>query len=700
MTLRALLAATVMVAATVPHGLNPAVALAQGFGGFVSPGPLAEPHAELDNILKCTSCHAPGAGVTPARCMECHERVQQQVASGTGFHAGKGEACAGCHADHEGRDFAMVQFSEETFNHQAVGFALTGEHAGIACEDCHKEPGRWDGLTSECASCHEEPHGAEVSTRDLLDDCRTCHDAASWEPIPRFSTVFDHQNPAHADFALQGLHADVACADCHQDARFVPTPAEACSTCHEDIHGRQFAGRACDDCHDQTTPKFRIRDYDHARTDFPLTGEHREVACEDCHGDGRAAIYTPVAHARCGDCHDDVHDGQFAPRTCDDCHSPRLADWAVLDFDHDAVFPLLRAHRDVACEDCHGEGEGAVFAGLPSADCSGCHDDAHEDRFAPTPCVDCHLDATWAMTSDDPPESREFDHGRTKYALHGAHSDVPCAGCHGEGDAKVLFPVEHDDCLDCHEEPHEGTLGASTCDGCHVVDTWAASIHDHLESTGFPLDGEHADLACDECHRPTSGRPGEPGFAIRFDREEAACASCHADDEPPDHFEGECGSCHATSGWAGAGLGEHGHDSTGFPLRGSHTTLGCADCHSEGDSGAVASPACGSCHVADDAHHGLLGAACDDCHRDTEWTRVRFDHGLTGWPLHGGHKLAACEDCHATGYGASPTRCTDCHFAERPSDSLHNDPMVASACDVCHRPSAWEATTYPHGDFR
>ena len=44
--------------------LAPAPALAQGFGSFVSPGPLCKGHKDLDTIdpRDCLACHAPGRG--------------------------------------------------------------------------------------------------------------------------------------------------------------------------------------------------------------------------------------------------------------------------------------------------------------------------------------------------------------------------------------------------------------------------------------------------------------------------------------------------------------------------------------------------------------------------------------------------------------------------------------------------------------
>ena len=124
-------------------------------GGFVSPGDLAEAHAELEGLTRCTKCHEAGAGVSAERCLECHEEVQTQVRTRRGYHADLDELCERCHPDHRGRDFDMVQLDPERFNHQSTGFALAGGHE-IECEECHIERDTWTGLSRACESCHGE----------------------------------------------------------------------------------------------------------------------------------------------------------------------------------------------------------------------------------------------------------------------------------------------------------------------------------------------------------------------------------------------------------------------------------------------------------------------------------------------------------------------------------------------------------------
>src|SRR5688572_28455527 len=97
--------------------LLPELARAQGVGGFVSPGPLAQPHAEFDSSpTGCAKCHSPDlpAG-SPQKCTNCHESVMKQISSYTGFHKDKGQTCRGCHPDHRGRDCELIQIEESGF---------------------------------------------------------------------------------------------------------------------------------------------------------------------------------------------------------------------------------------------------------------------------------------------------------------------------------------------------------------------------------------------------------------------------------------------------------------------------------------------------------------------------------------------------------------------------------------------------------
>jgi hypothetical protein len=651
--------------------LRVGVAQAQGLDDFISPGPLSVAHEDLTGLTQCVKCHTPGKGLVPQLCMDCHERVAEQVATKDGFHGDKGAACHTCHSDHRGREFDMVNLEEETFDHDETGFDLHGAHAETDCAECHTDDGDWTGLETVCRSCHDDPHGSEQA-RPLIGTCESCHGEVDWEILGLPLDVFDHDNTNQADFALEGEHDTVACEDCHEDWQFVPVEHAACADCHANIHGDQFEPATCEDCHTTVHAGFALRGFPHHETHFPLLGAHSKVSCESCHGDGEDARYRPLPHDVCGSCHDDPHEGQFQPRDCADCHTQST--FALSDFDHDTTdFPLRRDHRDVSCEDCHGPGPAATYADLPYDDCASCHDDAHEGTFGPARCDSCHLDGTW--------QTETFDHDLTEYPLTGAHQQASCQDCHGE--PMVLSPVAHTSCNDCHsaEEPHEGAMSDASCASCHATDVWTAITYDHGAETDFPLTSSHAEPGCSDCHS-----------SMTFGEASTACESCHTSDEPPDHYEGSCGDCHIVDGWLPATLGGADHSSTGFALRGVHNTLACADCHSDDPVG----PFCESCHAPDDPHRNLLGNTCDSCHTPSDWFRVQFRHASTGFPLRGSHRLASCSTCHATGFAGTPTQCRSCHDREKPNDALHRDPLT-SQCDSCHRPYDWDFVRFPHG---
>ncbi len=644
---------------------------AQSVGSFVSPGPLAAPHAELDTITQCFACHSPLKGVDPGLCLGCHDRVRHQVENRSGFHANKGNSCEVCHADHRGRDAGLIRLEEDSFDHSETGFELTGEHANLACDDCHLPEKDWADIEPACVSCHRQVHGTEPSKGGLLERCEACHLTGGWrtETIPK--TVFDHTDARFTDYPLTGKHVDVACRSCHFDFRFLPTEHDGCTTCHEDPH-RAFH-EPCTGCHPEPT-SWRVPGFDHGQTGYRLEGLHAEVACDGCH---RSIRTLPVAHDGCEDCHEDLHRGQFAPRTCDACHTVTVADFALRDFDHDqASFPLRGAHRERSCEDCHGDGAEATYLPLAHEDCASCHEDVHEGRFSPTPCKVCHAETSWDV--------EDFDHDRTRFPLTGQHVDVPCEGCHTNHTYRGL---PFDSCGGCHQEtPHDAAL-TRPCDGCHRTTGFAEMVFAHARETGFDLGLNHRKIPCTDCHERLEDFGGVAG---------SQCVDCHDERRPRGHYRGDCAGCHAGPGWSPATLGDRDHAITGFALRGLHALLPCTSCHPAGQARGATPSDCAGCHRQDDPHRNLLGNRCDDCHDERGWFRTRFRHANTGWPLLGLHRVVECNDCHALGFIGTPTRCQSCHEAGAPMDvEAHRSPFFAD-CESCHSPYAWEATRYAH----
>jgi hypothetical protein len=170
--------------------------------------------------------------------------------------------------------------------------------------------------------------------------------------------------------------------------------ARGCGGCHVDPHRGTF-GLECTECHNQDiwAPIGLIAD--HARTRFPLIGNHALSACEACHTRAIAGDYSG-APSECHLCHQ--REAQFAQPNhvvnnwtvhCHRCHTP--ADWDAPLFTHD-FFPLVGGHANVDCTACH---PGSLFVPI-SPLCFACH---QQDYLAApnhvalgysTDCTQCH----------------------------------------------------------------------------------------------------------------------------------------------------------------------------------------------------------------------------------------------------------------------------------------------------------------------
>ena len=402
-------------------------------------------------FTKCSACHAdPHKGSFPASCESCHNTSNW-------------------------RQIAQLQ----GFDHSKTKYPLLGKHATVGCTDCHthgdfKTPVPF----AKCTDCHKDAHKGQFRGRADGGECTACHTVEGFKPST--FTVKDH---AATKYPLEGRHAPVACDKCHvpqgpkgADTLFKITRTE-CKDCHADIHKGQFAGaphqNRCESCHNlQGFKPARFALARHKETRFPLTGAHVAVLCADCHKAVPAGSTTPVKYRfddrSCTGCHMDPHNGQFRERmalkrqdgtaaSCEACHT--TVTWKELSrFDHSKTeFPLLGAHRGLACGDCHRPP--ALQTNLKSVDfrtapkqCAGCHSDPHASQFAmrkeAADCSSCHHAARW--------KPAEFDHDkRTSFSLEGAHRRVACDGCHKltrevNGKRVLYYKPTPRECKACH----------------------------------------------------------------------------------------------------------------------------------------------------------------------------------------------------------------------------------------------------------
>jgi hypothetical protein len=576
-----------------------------------SPGELARAHASLEGLSNCTKCHPRGKVLSQGTCLDCHEELKGRIGQGRGYHGlmkGAERECWTCHHDHQGRDFAMVEWGpggQRGFDHARTGFTLKGRHAGVDCQKCHdrkliadpavrtmleKQPSRktFLGSPSACNACHGDEHRGQLGT-----DCQKCHDEKAWKPVPGF----DHAKTA---YPLRGRHVRVACDKCHPKAEDVV-----------EIVGLQPKNRTF----------LRMK---------------------------------PVAHDACLDCHKDPHQGRLG-ETCTKCHTE--ADWKTIvsgstedrSFHEKTKYKLEGAHATAKCISCHGGRPTEVpaqFKGLPFGQCTDCHVDAHAGQMRRRAADGGRCDRCHTVQGFETPRFGLEDHVQTRYPLEGAHRVVACASCHQQ-DPKVAerFPAAARDelrrwqrpvraspviyavagelarCETCHADAHSGQfdkrMGDKGCVVCHEVSSFARTRFDHAKDTRFALEGKHAKTTCASCHPVQKGPKGLP--LVKYAGVETTCAGCHADPHGAQFARSpreatDCLRCHVVNeDWKKQLKFVHEPPFTDFKLTGKHLKVDCKGCHPEVKAVKLGGDqvlrrykgvprACESCHV--DFHKG------------------------------------------------------------------------------------------------
>lgn len=515
--------------------------------------PLAGKHA----TLSCASCHKP-------ENIAAAERTQIKMKDLGRTFLGLSTDCASCHADpHKGQLGATCTQCHNaegwkkvpSFDHSRTRFALTGAHARVACDNCHKPaeaggPVRFRGLPFErCSDCHNDPHRGSFAAT-----CQSCHSTATWKSVSAaaLQARFDHSK---TQYPLLGKHALLQCSQCHAGGDFKKTIAfQKCTDCHRDIHGGQFLKRAdagqCSSCH--TVEGFKPAKFglaEHKTTAYPLEGKHAALKCDSCHIPAGAATLYRIKFGQCVDCHKDAHGGQFAAapnlNRCEGCHTVHgfQPSTFTLARHQASKFPLHESHMAVACNECHRPSDEPAAAKLVrfrfgDNSCTQCHQDPHGGQFRERMiavgtggkakgCEACHSLKSWKELSS-------FDHAATKFPLLGSHRAVACADCHRPANmevslAKADFRSAPTECEGCHKDPHGGQFKlagvAERCASCHNTNKWRPSLFDHDRRTKFPLQGVHKNVACERCH--TGTRLVNGAKVLFYKPTPVECASCH-----------------------------------------------------------------------------------------------------------------------------------------------------------------------------
>jgi hypothetical protein len=227
--------------------------------------------------------------------------------------------------------------------------------------------------------------------------------------------------------------------------------------------------------------------------------------------------------------------------------------------------------------------------------------------------------------------------------------------------------VKTQPCTDCHKEHHGRDAQLSPP---------PPASFDH-RITGFPLEADHARLACDRCHPANGGARRWVGLTM-------TCQSCHADRAHHGTLGSDCARCHRASGWTPPLFTLKDHRT---PMTGGHGKLGCNDCHKSGQHLAP-EQACQTCHTQD---HGGTTATCTTCHHVTTWNNVTFaGHTFTPAQLPGKHQTATCLACHpAFKFAKTSLVCATCHEKDQKHEPL-------GPCETCHSARTWKDMTFDH----
>lgn len=672
-----------------------------GFDHNTSNFPLTGAHITTD----CQECHSNGYAGTPTNCSDCHNNDYLQTTNPNHNSLGLSNECAVCHTTNP--DWNPAQFP----NHNDF-YVLEGAHAVIAnnCFECHE--GNYNSTPNTCFGCHADDYNQTTnplhSSAQFPTTCETCHTQNAWEP-----STWDHDALYFPIYSGSHNGQWDACTDCHTN------PSNytifSCTVCHlqgdmnehhQGISGYIWESNACLACH----PDGNSGGFDHNNSNFPLTGAHTTVDCQECHSNGYAGTTTV-----CGDCHSNNylqttnpnHNTLGLSNECAVCHSTN-PNWGPASFpSHNAYYVLQGAHAGIAndCVQCH-DGNYNI---TPNT-CFGCHaenynltiDPSHAIALFPTTCETCHTQTGWQPST--------WDHDALYFPIYsGAHNGEwdACSECHTNPSNFSTFS-----CTGCHQQAstnndHQGVTGyvweSNSCFACHPDGN--SSGFDHSTSN-FPLTGAHTTVNCSECH--INGYSGTS----------TVCTDCHNNiylqTTNPNHnslgLSNDCAICHSTNpNWSPAGFPDHNNY---YVLQGAHSGIAndCVDCHNGNYNNTPNT--CFGCHENDynqttDPSHtaAQFPTDCQSCHTQNAWDPSTWDHDNMYFPIYSGkhnNKWNECNDCHINPSNYSIFSCTVCH-SQNSTNSKHNGVngyvWESNACYACHPDGSESLKTNMYKEF-
>jgi len=300
-----------------PAGWQPA--RLDGGGGFDHNSffVLSGAHRTLD----CSACHRDGFGNTPTDCYSCHRGDYESTTDPNHAAAGISTNCENCHGS--------GSWEGAVLDHDRF-FALTGQHRGLDCQDCHANG--FAGTPRDCVACHRDDYNSTTdpnhAAAGFSTDCESCHNTSGWE-----GAVVDHDR----FFRLTGAHRALDCQECHADG-FAGTPTD-CFACHRDDYNS-------------------TSDPNHAASGFPTDCElcHNTNSWDDAEFIDHDALFFPIFSGKhrgewdqCSDCH--TVSSNFSLFECINCHEHRREEMDKKHEDEEGY-----VYESTACLNCHPDG--------------------------------------------------------------------------------------------------------------------------------------------------------------------------------------------------------------------------------------------------------------------------------------------------------------------------------------------------------
>lgn len=309
-----------------------AIAYARGDRTVYASGPVNSSHRLLGE--DCGRCHTEGFGpIYDAACYVCHE---------VGPHAPPGRrdpACAGCHAEHRGRERLTDVADGHCNNCHADHRGITsfGNHAQFRPRPreqhlkfnhaAHLDPGLVEGPL-ECGSCHWDQADARDFAPIRFDlHCARCHTdrLGPEEGVEVPHGLQPERLRAWVASVYVGRIEETQPRDPvpgHGAARAPAWTAEIEERTTRDLQALLQEGRGCLVCHVARDglilrPRIPTNWLPRARFDHK---PHRFEACATCHDMAKSTaaddLVLPPRHV-CAECHKEGG----APTNCASCHS-------------------------------------------------------------------------------------------------------------------------------------------------------------------------------------------------------------------------------------------------------------------------------------------------------------------------------------------------------------------------------------------